>query len=69
MKKEKREKGITLIPLIITISLLIILVGATVAVLPDDLFDQAEEKENAQQSMITNSQEQINSILDEYVEL
>lgn len=62
----KEQKGITLVALVITIIILLILAGISIATLSGDngLFKRAKEAKNAQE----NAQEQENKALNSYTD-
>ena len=64
MKKLKKEHGITLVALVITIIILLILAGISIqAITQNNLFEQAKKAKNATE----NSQKEENKTLSEYM--
>ncbi len=66
MKNKKQQKGITLITLIITIILLLILSGVTIAAINTDILHKAKSIEGETGSKIEESQETINKLKEEW---
>ena len=65
MKKIKKEHGITLVALVITIVVLLILAGISIqAITQNNLFEQAKKAKNATE----NSQKEENKTLSEYMD-
>ena len=64
----KKERGITLVALIITIIVLLILAGVTIgqAATGTGLFTRAKNAANAYKNESNNEANQINSLIDEY---
>lgn len=59
---KKNNRGITIISLIITVIIILILLGLTDLILPDDIFDKADETEEQTSSKIKEAQNEIDNI-------
>ena len=60
--KINNKNGITLISLIITIIIMLVLLGLTDVILPDNLFDKADKADNKTNTALKETQNKINSI-------
>ena len=67
MDAKKRQKGITLIALVVTIVVLLILAGITIGTIFDDngIIEKAQEAANATEEAAKNDQAAINGLLNE----